>query len=463
MQLPRLTKSIFLDQFIFMQLIGVLIGLAFPYFLVWYGFPQDSVLHLNFFIVSQVAGQIVGLISFVLISMVIRPHLKLLSHKMEDIADSLQSKTLEGYESKCEENLGACKIEVVSNDEIGVSAKAYNAMLTSLIQAHKVETVFNQFSKVMSENLETEVLSNETIKLLIDSTHIDGAAIFMLSSGEFKLEGVQGIVDAEQLAQHPAVLRSMKEGKEAYIKIPKHIELDGILTQFKPSEVFVEPIEFKSAQLGILVAATGAMPADDNTKQLLHFFTRSIGLALNNTTIHSKFQKLAAIDGLTNIYNRRFGMEKLREDFSRAERDNGLLSLAMVDIDHFKNVNDTYGHLVGDKAIVMVTSIIKKALREGDIVMRYGDEEFLMIMHGASCKNAFNVCERIRHMVLESVVHDDDQEIKLTISIGLVSFPAQLSSNEIEMIDKADQALYQAKQSGRNQVVSFANLAKLEA
>jgi two-component system cell cycle response regulator len=420
-------------------------------------------MHINFFIVSQIAGQIVGLMSFLLISMVIRPHLKLLSHKMQDIADGLQNKKVDGYESKCEEDLGLCQIEVVSNDEIGVSAKAYNTMLEALIQAHKVESVFNQFSKVMSENLETDILSNETIKLLIDSTYIDGAAIFMLSSGELKLEGVQGIVDAEQLAKHPAVLRAMKEGKETYLKMPEHIELDGILTKFKPSEIFIEPIEFKSAQLGILIAATGAHFADEHTIQLLQLFTRSIGLALNNTTIHSKFQKLAAIDGLTNIYNRRFGMERLREDFSRAERENSLLSIAMVDIDHFKNVNDTYGHLVGDKAIIMVTSIIKKALREGDIVMRYGGEEFLIIMHGASCENAFNICERIRHMVLESAVHEDSQEIKLTISMGLVSFPTQTATNEVELIDKADQALYQAKQGGRNQVVPFVNLAKLEA
>jgi len=460
MQLPRLTKSIFLDQFIFMQGVGVLIGLAFPYFLVWYGFPSELVLHANFFIVSQIAGQIVGLISFLLISMVIRPHLKLLSHKMQDIAEELHNKKADGYGAQCEEDLGACQISVVSSDEIGVSAKAYNEMLGALIQAHKIESVFNQFSKIMSENLETDVLASETIKLLIDSTHIDGAAIFMLSSGELALKGGQGMVDAEQLALHPAVLKTIKEGQETYIKVPQHIELDGVLTQFKPAEVFIEPIEFKGAQLGILIAGTGAMLADDNTKQLLHLFTRSIGLALNNTSIHSKFQKLAAIDSLTNIYNRRFGMDRLREDFSRAEREKSVLSLAMVDIDHFKNINDTYGHLVGDQAIVMVTKLIRKALREGDIVMRYGGEEFLIIMHGASYKDAFNVCERIRHLVMETVIYEDEQEIKLTISIGLVSYPTDMAENEIVLIDQSDQALYHAKQGGRNQVVTFSNMIK---
>ncbi len=92
MGIPRITKSIFVDQFILMQGVGVLIGLSFPYFLVWYGFPEQQVMHWDFFIVTQIAGQMVGLVSFILISTVIRPHLKLLSHKMQEIAQGLEDK-----------------------------------------------------------------------------------------------------------------------------------------------------------------------------------------------------------------------------------------------------------------------------------------------------------------------------------------------------------------------------------
>lgn len=453
MQLPRLTNSIFLDQFLFMQLIGVFIGLAFPHFLVWYGFHAEEVLTTDFYIVSQVAGQIVGLISFFLISMVIRPHLKLLSNKMQDIANGLQNKAFDNQAMNCEE--GMCQIEVTSNDEIGISARAYNQLLDALIKSHEVERVFGQFSKIMSENLDLSKLSDEALSLLIQSTNFEAGAFLVIRQGELNVIASQGILEPETLPKHDIIEKCLKEVKTKRIPLPKNIDIDGVLTHFRPSEIFVEPIEFKGSVLGVLVAATGAQPADDRTEQLASLFSRSIGLAINNAMIHSKFQKLAAVDGLTGVYNRRFGMERLKEDFSRAIREQTSMTLAMVDIDHFKSINDTYGHLVGDRVIKMIASIIKNAVREGDIVVRYGGEEFLMILHGASCQNAFNICERIRHQVKDTVFQENNQVIQVTVSVGLAAYPEQPAGDEMELIHKADQALYQAKDGGRDQVLKF--------
>lgn len=453
MQLPRLTKSIFLDQFLFMQLIGVLIGLAFPHFLVWYGFHAEEVMTLDFYLVSQVAGQTVGLISFLLISTVIRPHLKLLSYRMQEIADGLQNKNFDEHSTRCSD--GFCQMDVHSNDEIGVSARAYNQMLDALVKSHEVEKVFNRFTQVMSENLDLSRLSEETLGLLIRSTNFEAGMIMVLKQGELELVASQGIFDPDSLLQHDDIQKVVGSGDPKIIKLPKNIELDGVLTHFKPSEVFIEPIEFKGTNLGVLMAATGAMLADDRTEQLAKLFSRSVGLAINNAMIHSKFQKLAAIDGLTSVYNRRFGMERLKEDFSRAIREQTSMAIAMVDIDHFKSVNDTYGHLVGDKVIKLIASIIKKTLRDGDVVVRYGGEEFLLILHGASCSNAYNVCERIRHQVMDTVFKEGNQQVKLTVSTGLMAYPEQPAGDEMEMIHKADQALYQAKETGRNQVIRY--------
>ncbi len=456
MRIPRLTKSIFLDQFLFMQGVGVLIGLSFPYFLVWYGFDENMVLHWDFFLATQIAGQAVGLLSFFLISMVIRPHLKLLSLKMAGISKGLKKKTLDddtGNDFKLRQ------IEIISNDEIGVSAQAYNKMLTSLIQANEIEAVYTKFSKVMSENLDVEVLADETLELLIQSTNIDAGAIVVSKKGALKLIAAKGILDADLLLEHDVVLKSTLKGISERIQVPKNIKIDGVLTHFYPSEVFIEPIEFKGVNLGVLIAATGANIADEHTERLLELFSRSIGLAINNAMTHSKFQRLAAIDGLTEIYNRRFGMDRLKEDFSRAIRESSSLTLAMVDIDHFKSVNDTYGHLVGDKAIILTTSIIKSSLREGDIVVRYGGEEFLIILHGASSQDAVTACERIRHKVQDSILTEGEQQIRLSVSIGIAAYPEQPVSKEMELIDMADQALYHAKNTGRNKVICFGELA----
>ena len=455
-RIPRLTKSIFLDQFLFMQAAGVLIGLTFPYFLVWYGFAEETVLHWDFFLATQIAGQSVGLLSFLLISMVIRPHLKMLSVKMAGISQGLKKKVHDDEGAVCD--IGLRRIDMVSDDEIGVSAQAYNQMLTSLLQANEIEAVYTQFSKVMSENLDVEVLADETLALLVRSTKIGAGAIIISKQGDLKLVAAKGILDADTLIEHDVVKKAITSGLPERIKVPKNINLDGVLTHFNPSEVFIEPIEFKGVNLGVLVAATGASLADEHTEQLLQLFSRSIGLAINNAMTHSKFQRLAAIDGLTSIYNRRFGMDRLKEDFARAVRDESSVTLAMVDIDHFKQVNDTYGHLVGDKAIIMVSSIIKGSLRDGDIVVRYGGEEFLIILHGADSDDAVNVCERIRHKVKDSIVKEGDQQIKLTVSIGIASYPEHPASKEVELIDMADQALYHAKNTGRDRVVRFGEL-----
>jgi diguanylate cyclase (GGDEF)-like protein len=295
--------------------------------------------------------------------------------------------------------------------------------------------------------------------LLISATKIEAGAILLFKNGEITVEATQGIFKPETLTQHISVLDAVNKGKPQRIKLPKQIQLDGVLTQFTPSEVFIEPIDFKGTHLGVMIAATGSEIADDQTNTTLHLFSRSMGLALNNALIHSKFQRLAAYDGLTNIYNRRFGMTRLQEDFGRASREQSALSVVMVDIDHFKNINDNYGHLVGDKAIMLIASILKKTLRDGDIVVRYGGEEFLMILQGASSKDAAEVSERIRHKVEDSTLNVGEQQIGMTVSIGVCGYPETNVADEVSLIDKADQALYHAKQTGRNRVVQFGTLS----
>ena len=456
MQIPRLTKSIFLDQFLYMQLAGVVIGLSFPHFLVWYGLASEQVLTLEFNILTQIAGQAVGLVSFLMISVVIRPHLKLLSSKMEDIATNINSKDFIDYTAKCDQEI--CTMEVASDDEIGVSARAYNQLLDALMSAHETELVFSKFSKVMSESLEVQTLSDETIDLLLAATKIEAAAVYLFKNGEVELAASRGIAEAETLVTHSVILDAVNKGKSHRITLPKHIQLDGLLTHFTPSEVFVEPIDFKGTHLGVMLAATGAEIADERTRVILQLFARSMGLALNNAMIHSKFQRLAAYDGLTNVYNRRFGMARLKEDFSRATRDQSSLSVIMVDVDHFKNINDTYGHLVGDKGIMIIAGILKNILRDGDIVVRYGGEEFLMILPGASPTDAANVSERIRHQVKDTIFKEGNQQILMTVSIGVSGYPDTQVVDEVDLIDKADQALYHAKQTGRNKVVEFGNM-----
>ncbi len=166
-------------------------------------------------------------------------------------------------------------------------------------------------------------------------------------------------------------------------------------------------------------------------------------------------QQLAALDALTGIYNRRFGYNRLQEEFSRAIRSSSSLSLIMFDIDHFKSINDTYGHMVGDKLIVSITKNVNSVIREGDVMIRYGGEEFLCVLPGASQQDAQFVAERIRIIVRDTVLKNDEQAIQATVSLGTVTYPQKDVKDIQQLIKLADEAMYNAKKSGRNRVVSI--------
>ncbi len=125
----------------------------------------------------------------------------------------------------------------------------------------------------------------------------------------------------------------------------------------------------------------------------------------------------------------------------------------MFDIDHFKAVNDTYGHTVGDKILISVTRIAKMALREGDILLRYGGEEFLVIMPGASRQDSEFVANRLCRMIEEGRTQQGEQSISVTVSVGVCSYPERDVTQGSELITHADTALYEAKEHGRNCVV----------
>jgi diguanylate cyclase (GGDEF)-like protein len=156
-------------------------------------------------------------------------------------------------------------------------------------------------------------------------------------------------------------------------------------------------------------------------------------------------------DPLTGVFNRRAILDRLGREISRAKRENGSLSVGMFDIDRFKNINDTHGHLAGDEALVAFTRCIQDGLREYDCVGRYGGEEFLVIAPGSMGLNKESLYERLRARIAESVITTNAGTVSLTVSIGVA--PGTGRSTVDALLAAADAALYQAKAGGRNRVV----------
>ena len=162
----------------------------------------------------------------------------------------------------------------------------------------------------------------------------------------------------------------------------------------------------------------------------------------------SQYKLQARTDSLTRIRNRLSIMEELAIRIQQSKEYHSPLSVAMIDIDHFKAVNDHYGHVVGDRVLMYLAGIIDKAIRGIDSVGRYGGEEFLVIMPNTDLTNAMEVCERIRKNV---EAFDFGDGIKVTVSLGTVEFNKE---NAEGFIDAADKCMYEAKESGRNRTVS---------
>jgi diguanylate cyclase (GGDEF)-like protein len=188
-----------------------------------------------------------------------------------------------------------------------------------------------------------------------------------------------------------------------------------------------------------------------------HFLTKPFNPVFLNAVVKSKIERYRTLrhsmlhDGLTGLLNHRTAKERLATAFNVASNTRGRLAVAMIDIDHFKMVNDKYGHPMGDEVIRSLAWILKQRLRKTDLVGRYGGEEFLVILPDSDAEQAFEVLDRIRRDFSHIRYSFEDTSFDTTFSAGVSQyFPL---TNAESMIKDADEALYDAKNSGRNCVV----------
>ncbi|MEE9403120.1 MAG: diguanylate cyclase [Desulfobacteria bacterium] len=168
-----------------------------------------------------------------------------------------------------------------------------------------------------------------------------------------------------------------------------------------------------------------------------------------------RLQEMANRDGLTGLYNHRYFHEQLSQDFLRAKRYHENLSCILFDIDFFKKFNDTYGHQTGDVVLKALATVIQRATRESDLAARYGGEEFAIVLYYTDGAAAYQAAERLRTMVESHEVQDNGNVLRVTISLGVATFPHEKIHDSKELIEHADQALYKAKDNGRNRVEAF--------
>jgi diguanylate cyclase (GGDEF)-like protein len=168
-----------------------------------------------------------------------------------------------------------------------------------------------------------------------------------------------------------------------------------------------------------------------------------------------KLEALSRTDELTGLHNRRYFMELTKSELSRARRHATPLGLLIIDADHFKSINDTMGHVAGDRVLAAIGKVLRSGTREYDIAARYGGEEFVLLLPQTRADDARIVAERCRRTIAATRVTHEGLVICVTVSIGVAALPVASVSNVEDLVRRADEALYKAKAAGRNQVVMW--------
>jgi len=191
-----------------------------------------------------------------------------------------------------------------------------------------------------------------------------------------------------------------------------------------------------------------------NLVEYMPYFVKLLKLCLERIKLYDELQKLSILDSLTKVYNRRYFMGRYNAEFKRAEEFKLNLAFLMFDIDYFKKINDTYGHLVGDAVLREVARIIRDNLREIDFMARFGGEEFSVILPETDKASAIMAAERISAKISRERIMVFDEILSVNVSVGVATFP-QNSLHPDVLSEVADKALYKAKLSGRNRVCWF--------
>lgn len=246
------------------------------------------------------------------------------------------------------------------------------------------------------------------------------------------------------------VFHYFKEELNKYISVKdcKLLKGESGLPDYEGCTLF--PLKIQDELIGNL-AVEGLKQED---KEKFYILSQQFLLGIKRAILYEGVQALSIIDTLTNVFNRRYYLERFREELERSAKFKYVFSCLMVDIDYFKSFNDRYGHIVGDAILRELSKTIQENMRQIDLLGRYGGEEFSVILSETNKEAASFAAERIRKAIEEKRIKVYDEELKVTVSIGVSTYPADAKDMKA-LIDKADTALYRAKQAGRNKVCLY--------
>jgi diguanylate cyclase (GGDEF)-like protein len=327
---------------------------------------------------------------------------------------------------------------------------------------HRLETI-NKISRQLMLSLDTPQMLSLLNATILETLEADSYFVGTLRGDNICLELMYD--DGEFFNGTEVPLAGtlsgwvIKNQKELFLPdLRENVQLEGVevrvIGKEKPSLAWIG-VPLHSPNISGIMAMASYRPNafDLGDLELLSSLAQHVTLALDNSVHHARVQEQARLDSLTGVYNHGYFLEKLAEQAATALANQTQLSLIMLDIDYFKQYNDTYGHLVGDQILTSLCTVIKRHIKNVDAVGRWGGEEFIISLPHATGDQAMQVAKRIGESMLLLRVEDrEHQTVPVpTISQGIAVFPIEVQEI-FRLIDLADRRLYVAKERGRNQI-----------
>ena len=335
-----------------------------------------------------------------------------------------------------------------SAQEMSILYQVGLAVTSGLGVEKTVSTLFNQLKNIVPIDLFfIALLDDKKENAIYTMLQKDGRKIdFGPVSMKDRPSITRYVLEKGKTVYIPDILSKDAEFPEnKIVKIPDHDE----------RSILGIPLILRDAIQGVLfLQATVPEAYSEDQIRLLETIANQASIVIDNAQLFEKVQVMAVTDSLTGAYNRRYFFTTGENEIIRAQRYGSALSLIMLDIDHFKLVNDHFGHPCGDKVLIMITRACSSVLRKVDILCRFGGEEFVVLLPETALDAAVIAAERIRQAISEQRLSTENGEVKVTVSIGAAELQAKTETLE-NLVDKADKALYQAKGEGRNCVRVF--------
>jgi diguanylate cyclase (GGDEF)-like protein len=445
-------RSVLTQTRVFMFCFGLIMGAVFPFFsLFLLSVSAEKVLTAKYFFACILAGLLVAFVSYLLVQLTIMKEILAFNRHVSHVTGNIQEYKKGNLSlDECAD----CYLEISSADALGEIQSGMNDLVYTIRSSFQKHELTDSYHRLLNQAMDVQQLFDTTLRYFSET-------IDAVIAGELFTYEESGLELKSSLFMHRQIpknyylfLQDVIDSRRVHVSEEASVLADAghITEQTKGHLVF--PVQNDREKLGALILYVSEPLAGDEIRHVNRLLKQFL-LAYGNAKAYSQIKGMATYDELTGVYNRQHGMQLVTTEFNHCREESVPISLVMLDLDHFKQLNDTFGHPAGDMVLHTVASLIKESVRGRDLVVRYGGEEFVVVMPQTTRRDAGTRIEAILEKLKQMNLRWNNLPLSVSFSAGISSSESGIFSDYTlsSILQQADTALYNAKERGRNQVV----------